>query len=45
MISFYLSYQLFISIVLDNLFFVKKGLFSKADEDPKKGNQGGKSGN
>jgi len=36
LVSFYLSYQLFISVVLDNLFFVKKGLFSKADEDPKK---------
>jgi hypothetical protein len=27
-ISFYLSYQMFVSVVLENLFFVKKGLFS-----------------
>lgn len=40
MVSFYLSYQIFISVVLDNLFFVKKGLFSKPDEDTKKINQG-----
>jgi hypothetical protein len=31
-ISFYLSYQMFISVVLENLFFVKKGLFNKQDE-------------
>lgn len=31
-ISAYLSYQTFIEVVLDNLFFIKKGLFKKSDE-------------
>jgi len=27
LISFFFSYQMFISVVLENLFFIKKGLF------------------
>lgn len=30
LISFTVSYQMFISIVLENLFYIKKSLFSKA---------------
>lgn len=39
LVSFYLSNQLFISVVLENLFFVKKGLFKNSDEAPSKSNQ------
>ena len=36
-VSFFFSYQIFIKTVLENLFFIKKGLFRQQDELKKKG--------